>query len=483
MGILWENIGKALQDFSGSSIEEYGMTCISYMDLYNEIEEMAHRKEDCNLSGAKCAVLCDRSIEALKLLLFCWRMDMVAVPMSFHYGEDNIRGILESTKPDIILSDRENIDFADIPVYTWENLPEAVFDITADEQLKDIEVLMCTSGTTGKPKASMLTGFAAAGNAKMIVDYFSLTQDDKILIGRPLYHCGVLIGEVIVSLLQGVNIMFYSAKFNPLMIGKILDKEGITVMCGTPTLLKAVAEFFIHKRKTCGLKTVAVYGETLLPEYVKTMKSAFEHTRIFSGYGLTESGTRVTYLDNELAGEKSGSVGKVLKGIEIRIVGDNGDCNLFETGKVVIKTPTVMKGYYNNAAETEKKLKDSWLDTGDLGYLDEDGYLYIAGRSDDMIVKSGLNVYPQEVENKLLKVPEVEEAMVYGELVNDVVQICADVVIDENYQQCDSQYIMNCAAEILPPHLMPYRLNIVEQLPKNGSGKKLRPRIKRQMKS
>jgi acyl-coenzyme A synthetase/AMP-(fatty) acid ligase len=142
-----------------------------------------------------------------------------------------------------------------------------------------------------------------------------------------------------------------------------------------------------------------------------------------------------------------------------------------------------MKGYYNNAAETEKKLKDSWLDTGDLGYLDEDGYLYIAGRSDDMIVKSGLNVYPQEVENKLLKVPEVEEAMVYGELINDVVQICADVVIDENYQQCDSQYIMNCAAEILPPHLMPYRLNIVEQLPKNGSGKKLRPRIKRQMKS
>ena len=96
-----------------------------------------------------------------------------------------------------------------------------------------------------------------------------------------------------------------------------------------------------------------------------------------------------------------------------------------------------------------------------------------------MIIKSGINVYPQEIENKFLELPEVEDVMVYGELVNDIEQICADVVVDNKYKQCDSQNIMNHISDILPSHLIPYRVRVVEQLPRNGSGKKIRPRIKR----
>ena len=479
MGILWENLGKALQSNKDSLIEEYGGLSGTYLDLYNEIEDMARRMSSCKLAGLKCAVLCDKSRETLKMLLFCWKMDMIAIPISFHYGEDNICGIIESTKPDFILSDRDKIGFVEIPVVRWEDLPLKVLNGEKDDQLECIEVLMCTSGTTGKPKASMLTGSALIMNAHKILDYFPLSMSDRILIGRPLYHCAVLIGEVIVALLQGTNIVFYSEKFNPIMISKILNKREISVMCGTPTLLKTIADYFLHLKKACSLKTIALSGELLLSEYIQTMKKAFIEAKIFNVYGLTEAGPRVSYLDSRLIEKKAGSVGKALKNVDIKIIGDSGENKPFEVGRVFVNTPTVMKGYYNNAIETEKKIKGLWLETGDLGYLDKEGYLYISGRSDDMIIKSGINVYPQEIENKFLELPEVEDVMVYGELVNDIEQICADVVVDNKYKQCDTQNIMNHISDILPSHLIPYRLRVVEQLPRNGSGKKIRPRIKR----
>lgn len=181
MGVLWNVLNKALKENANALISEYNGDVQTYGDLLLEIEEKYNSVREKNLSGLKCVILCRKSSEALKMSLFCWRLDMIVIPASFHYGEDNIWSILNVTKPDLILTDDEEINILEnVPAFTFSGWDGNIAKHEIDLELDKIEILMCTSGTTGEPKASMFTGHAISTNVNMILNYFKLNSDDNI---------------------------------------------------------------------------------------------------------------------------------------------------------------------------------------------------------------------------------------------------------------------------------------------------------------
>ena len=464
-----------------SIIEEYDGIKYNYKELLELINTYGSFSDSLSYKGCKCIVICRKSIESLKALLFCWRIGMIAVPMSLHYGIEQCQKIIKVIQPEFILSDDESINlYNELPIYTIQNfLKQSIYSAVND--IVDVELMMCTSGTTGMPKASMFTGTAIKTNVLAISDYFPITNRDKILIARPLYHCAVLVGEALTALNNGASIIFYSNEYNPIVLSRILEKEKITVMCGTPTIFKGLADCLRFRKKVGELQVIALSGEYLIDEYAKYIEKIFNKARIFNVYGLTEAGPRVSYLMSGKFSSIPQSVGVPLNGVEIMIVKDSKGNNKEyivagngEVGKVWVNTPSLMIGYYRDEKNTEEHIHGKWFDTGDMGYIN-DGFLYIVGRSDDMIIKSGVNIYPREIECKILELDEVKDVLVYGMIIDDVEQIVADIILEEQFIMLDLINLKKIISKQVQSYMMPYVINIVKDFKRNASGKVVRP--------
>lgn len=476
---MWEYIKKNLEENASSVIKEYdyGKT-YTYLDLLHEIESIEKDEQILAFGGAKCAILCRKDIETVKALLLCWRVGMTAIPLSLNYGQKHCKSIIETTAPDIIISDDlELCDGLDIAVIIVNGKIYSSPDIhiTIEEELQNVEIMMCTSGTTGDPKAIMFSGKALQKNVELISCYFTVSPNDTILICRPIYHCAVLVGELLLAIQAGANIVFYSGGFQPFLIADMLRKYDVTVMCGTPTLFKNLADCLKHRGTKGKLKTVALSGEYLLMEYARSIRACFPQAKIFNVYGLTEAGPRVSYLSYNKFDKPPQSVGQPLPGVEIKIMSMDADNNKNEqVGEVWVKSPSLMLGYYKAPDITRTRFQGEWFNTGDIGTIDKNGDLYILGRTDEMIIKAGMNIYPQEVERKILEIPEVKDVLVYGQIVNGVERIIAEIILQD---KCEIH--LNKLKEkmlyTLPEYMMPAQVFLVKDLPKNASGKKVRP--------
>lgn len=462
-------------------IEEYNGARYSYLEMVSLINAYAAKVDRLSYKGRRCIIVSRQSIEDLKALMFCWNLGMIAVPMSLHYGVDRCQKIINVIQPDLILSDDEGIELTtDAKIYTLDTIPSKFFNSSC-ENIPDVELMMCTSGTTGMPKAGMFTGIAIKTNVKAISEYFPITNKDTILISRPLYHCAVLVGELLTAIYNGTNILFYSKDYNPIVLSRILGKIDITVMCGTPTILKGIADCFRHQKKEGELKLIALSGEFLLPEYARNIAESFKEAKIFNVYGLTEAGPRVSYLESNRFCSIPQSVGVALNGVEYKIVKEDlsqskpcSDAKAGEIGRIWVKTPCLMVGYYKDEIKTKERMHHQWFDTGDVGYIDE-GFLYVVGRSDDMIIISGVNIYPKEIECKILELAEVKEVLAYGILVDNMEQIAVDVILNEANKELGALKLKELILKQVEGYMMPRRVNIVHDFKRNASGKVIRP--------
>lgn len=480
MSEMWEYIKNNLDGKTNSIIKEYdGHKEYVYSDLLDKIENIGNNEQIQTLKGAKCVILCRESIETVKGLFLCWYADMIAIPLSLNYGKEHCESIIKATKPDAIISDDLKLcEGFEIIISIVEGVIYRHSDIKIkyEEELKNVDIMLGTSGTTGTPKVIMFSGKALQHNVNLICSYFPVKSNDTILICRPLYHCAVLVGELLLALQVGANIIFYSGGFEPLIIANLLKECEITVMCGTPTIFMGVASYLKHRNTKGRLRIIALSGESLLIEYAQNIRESFPEAKIYNVYGLTEAGPRVSFLPYDMFDSIPQAVGYPLPGVEIKIVDkENRELSCNELGDVWIKTPTIMLGYYKEERKTLSSFHDRWFKTGDVGKFDENGCLYILGRNDNMIIKAGMNIYPQEVERIIAKLDEVKEVLVYGRLIMNIEHIMADVVLQEEYIHETSWNLMHKVAQILPPYMMLRSIHIVENLPKNASGKLIRP--------
>ena len=424
---------------------------------------------------AKCAILCEKNINTAKALLACWYAGFIPIPLNKDYGKEAYESIINHIKPDIVIEDAYS--------HSEESLHIRIVDIPSEidtnankntdvEELKDIALLMSTSGTSGKPKVAMIREEGLIKNIYAIAEYFKITNKDNILIARPIFHSGVLTGEFLTALYTGTNIYFTDIGFNPAGIVQSIEKLNITVICGTPTLLYNLAIYYKNRSEknvsaninATNIEKIAISGECLTAFAAKKIREAFKETQIYHVYGLTEASPRVSFLAPEYFDQYPESVGIGISGVSIKVVDE----------EVYIKSESMMKGYYKDKVLTDKVMQteaSGWLKTGDVGYIDDNGLLYIKGRLDDMIIKAGMNIYPREIESKLMKVGEIKAALAYS-IRNEVSEeIAIDIVPKDQYKDLTLKEWYKLISKVLPTYMLPSKINILDELNRNASGK------------
>jgi len=279
----------------------------------------------------------------------------------------------------------------------------------------DPAVLIYTSGTTGTPKGAELTHFQLYMNADTPGRLFGILPDDIVIIALPLFHVFGLSSQLNICMRFGCT-MSLVTRFDPAKVLEVIARDRVTVFEGVPTMYIALLQYANSHDVDIASLRIAISGGASLPANVLDAFETKFGVLILEGYGLTETASTTTF--NISAQERRAySVGKPIWGVEVQVwdkdeqVLPPGSDNV---GEIVVRGVNVMKGYHNNTHATDAAFVRGWMRTGDLGYFDEDGYLFIVDRKKDLIIRGGYNVYPREVEEALYAHPGVAEAAVIG---------------------------------------------------------------------
>jgi amino acid adenylation domain-containing protein len=341
----------------------------------------------------------------------------------------------------------------------------------------DLAALIYTSGSSGEPKAVMVTHGNVDAAATAIRSYLDLTCCDVLLCALPLsFDYGLY--QMIMSVQAGARLVLERSFDLPGQILNTIVREGVTVFPGVPTMFAMLARLrSLERWDVTGVRTITSTGSALATEQVAWLRGAFPRAQIFSMYGLTEC-KRCTYLPPVDLERKPGSVGVAIPGNEIWLVDpEDRVVAAGEVGELVVRGPTVMAGYWRRPEETARRLRpgpdpgEFVLYTGDLCRLDDDGYLYFVSRMDDVIKSRGEKVAPAEVEAALGSSPGVLEAAVVGRP-DDVLgqAIHAFVVVDTGSEVTPAVLRAACC-ERLEPFMVPQAIEIVDTLPRTANGK------------
>jgi len=398
---------------------------------------------------------------------------------------DSIRADLTSVKNFVVLGEKS---------VGWESYEMLVAD-GADAEPKrkaepeDVLCLIYTSGTTGAPKGVAITHAGALGNCRTSAnEMLRLTPDDKTMAVMPLFHVGGMWYHLFPSFATGCTTVLLS-DFDPAVVLKELEAREISNVHLVPTMIGALLAHPNVVNADLSKVRLLFYAASSMPaELLRRAMEAFPKCGFAQAYGSTEAGV-VSVLgpeDHERARQAEGehllkSCGKPFTGHAVRLVDDaQTTLELGSVGEIEVHSPDHMKGYWLNDEATEKALRDGWLKTGDLGYFDAEGYLYIIDRKNDMVVTGGENVFPTEVEGYLFQDPDVLEAAVFG--VPDpqwVERVVAAVVLKPGVQVTEEELIRRLRTQ-LAAYKCPKDIHFVSTLPKSAVGKVLRKELRKQ---
>ena len=328
-------------------------------------------------------------------------------------------------------------------------------------------LIVHTSGTSGVPKGATLTAGNIFYSATASAYRLGVLPDDKWLCTLPLYHVGGL-SIILRACLYGITVDLRE-RFDLETVNHALAHEGVTLVSLVPTMLYRLLEHGTPE-KWSSLRCVLLGGAAATADLLE--RCAAYNIPVATTYGLSEAASQVATASPELAARKPGTVGKPLLFTRVRVVDENDDDQpVGEYGEVVVSGPTVMQEYYNHADATAKTLRDGWLHTGDIGYLDEDGDLWLVQRRSDLIVTGGENVYPAEVEAVLRSHPAVKDVAVVGVSDPEWGQQVAAAVQRIDGAALTEEDLIAYSRERLAGYKHPRRILFVAALPQTGSGK------------
>ncbi|WP_170833701.1 fatty acid--CoA ligase family protein [Bacillus sp. 166amftsu] len=330
----------------------------------------------------------------------------------------------EKLFPDYLLITSSNIDYKGKLITTFF---EKSYYHNGDEELKNIAFIMFSSGTTGKPKGIKLTYENVFSNTESILDYSNLNSEDRVLIIRPFTNISAITGELLPSLLTGASIFIKDLRTSPLACLETAFKYKINILFTTPSIaLKMLC--FDKESKLQSIKLLILSGEQLTKGMYHKISAYNPKMQIWNAYGLSEASPRISIKKIEGYIFETGCIGRTLKGVKYKIINETGNwVNEGETGELWVCGPNIMDGYYLNKTLTQKKKFDGWLATGDLAYF-KNGELFIKGRKDNMIIKYGMNIFPEEIEEAICSHPEVVNALVFTSYINEQLNINAKVI-------------------------------------------------------
>lgn len=365
----------------------------------------------------------DNSLEFVELLLKIWSDSNCAVIIDWRMPACKIDELLieagvESCFIDVINFKEDIYHKSSIQYIPYKKnsdvvvkLPEEIIEQYHSEYNDDEALILYSSGTTGKNKGIILTYAAINLNADSICDYMKLSSSDSIYILKTLSHSSTIVGELLVALKSGSDIYISSTIVPAKYSLDNINDLGITTFCANPALLSLYSKSEKLKPHTFPmLKTIYTSGSILEKENLQFIQNSMKKVKILNVYGLTEAGPRVTaqtLMDDNI----DGSVGKPINGVKVKIV-KKTDIQNSNYGVVYVKTPSAFKGYISG--NYQKMDEEGWIDTGDIGYLDESKNLFIVGRYDNMMLIGSHNVYPESLESTIYESGLIDDCIVYS---------------------------------------------------------------------
>jgi len=450
----------------------------SYGDFYSKIISLGEKFKEYGIKE-KCKVILimENPLEFVFNFFAISYIDAIIMPIYSQTGTEKIINMIKKYDVNFIVMSEKlkeiQLPFKKVKVKDKDIEVEIYFySKVRDELLKDVKLILFTSGTTNLPKAIMLSQNNILSNIKAISQYLCVTKEKKILLIKNLNHSSSIVGELLVGIYNGCTVVLSSKLPLTNTILRIIEKNEIDIFFAVPTILKGIITHKnLNKYDLSRLKTVNFYGAPMPQQDILKLIDLFPQTNFIYSYGLTEASPRVTYIEKKDLIQHPASSGKPILDVKISICDTNGyELEVNKQGEITVTGPNVMKGYYKNDEMTNIVIKDDKLFTGDIGYIDDRGFLYVTGRKDNMLISAGKNIYPEEIEGVLTIYEGILEALVTSEKKDDTTRILvAYVVCKTTYLNMHELFLylkMN-----LENYKIPKLVNIIEEFEKTPSGK------------
>ncbi|MFC7518381.1 malonyl-CoA synthase [Herbaspirillum sp. GCM10030257] len=475
------------EDMTACCIETHDGLYYSWNDIDRASAKLANLLAALDLPmDARIAVQVEKSPEALILYLATLRAGYVYLPLNTAYRAAEMAYFIENAEPSVVVCSPQNFGWVSQIAFssgtkhvftlgddrtgtllTRAALQSNSFD-TVHRVPEDLAAILYTSGTTGRSKGAMLTHDNLASNAHVLQEYWHWQAGDVLLHALPLFHVHGLFVASHGALLNGSKMIFLP-RFDTAEVLRCLPRA--TVFMGVPTYyVRLIAEPGFD-RELCARMRLFISGSApLLTDTFKTFAERTGHT-ILERYGMSET---TMLVSNPYDGERiGGTVGLPLPGVSVRVVkGDGTPCSVDEIGDIQVKGPNVFKGYWRMPEKTaEEFTADGYFKTGDVGRFDARGYLSIVGRSKDLIISGGYNVYPKEIESFIDEMEGVVESAVIGLPHPDFGEAVTAVVVTKTDTALDEAQIIGYLKSRIANFKVPKRIFFVHDLPRNTMGK------------
>jgi len=439
--------------------------------------------------GDKVGILLPNSPEFIVAYLAVQKVGGVTVPLDMKLPHQDVDTLLAFSEANILITlpAMEGLVMTDRCVITLEKdwirrrgelLDPPATEIGVEREKDDEATYLYTSGSTGRPKLAVLTLENVHCFPQVMHEIYGLTPDEIFGMVLPMSHVsGPIIAQELAE--HGSTLAIFDLMTERRTIIQSLVDHKVTLLWG----VVPIYQLLVHeaKMKPCDMKDlriIAVMGMETSVEFMRELARTFPHTTVVQGYGLTETAGVVIGTPPADALRKMKSIGRPASFMEVRVVDLMGrPLPPYEQGEIVMRGPANMKGYYRDEAATAERIKDGWLHTGDVGYVDDDGYLYLLGRTDDMIITGGLNVFPAEVEDVIRKHPQVKEVAVVGVPDTRRGEIVKAVIVPAG--EVTKEAIAKLCREHLPIFKCPRAIEFREELPKTSTGKIARSALRR----
>ena len=467
----------------------------SWRDLDRASAMMANLLEGLKLpKGSRIAVQVEKSVEAMMLYLATLRAGYVFLPLNTAYQSAEIEYFIGNAEPAVVVC--SGLNFGWVSKIAFKAGTHHVFTLNDDrtgtlleraapqkdqhriavKSADDLAAILYTSGTTGRSKGAMLTHGNMLSNAQMLKSYWGWKKGDVLIHALPIFHVHGLFVAIHGALINGSK-MIWLAKFDPKFV--IAKMPEATVFMGVPTLYgRMLSEPSLTKTAARNMRLFIAGSAPLLIETFTEWQKRTGHT-ILERYGMSET---VMLTSNPYAADKrhggqserrGGTVGFPLPGVKLRVQGDDGKTlPVGEIGSIQVKGPNVFQAYWRMPEKTKEEFTaDGFFKTGDVGKIDERGYVVIVGRSKDLIISGGYNVYPAEIEGYINEMPGVAESALVGVAHPDFGEVGVAVVIAKPGEKINADHIIATLKSQLANFKIPKKCFVVPELPRNTMGK------------
>jgi len=444
-------------------------------------------------SGNRVALLAANGLSYVAFVHALTRLGAILVPLNLRLTREELRWQVLDVHASLLVCDEHCATLAaevgqavpQLPLATLatesqsgetvvSELPEKDVQLRTLIDLSEPQAILYTSGTTGQPKGVLITYGMQWWNAVGSALNLGHNLDDRWLACLPLYHIGGL-SILMRSVMYGISVVVHE-KFAEERINRSIVEDKITIISVVAIMLQRMLAALDSNRSGVSypatLRCVLVGGGPV--PYALLEACLLRNIPVVQTYGLTESGSQAVTLSPADAVRKPGSAGRPLPAVQLCIMHDNRQAAPGEPGEIFLQGPTITPGYVDRPEATAQALQDGWFATGDIGYLDKEGYLFVLDRRADLIISGGENVYPAEIESVLLSHPAVKEAGVCGQADSVWGQVPIAFVVLNEGSTLSSGELLDYTAQKLARYKQPRTVHFTEQLPRTSSGKLLR---------